>query len=121
MASAGGSQPQEETEPPALLIIQGRLRPGAEDVYQRYLESIRPLLKKYGAQIVAVGPGLPSVHATDCWPQNDILRFPSEDALRRFFVDPLYLQIKTLYRDPAYEELGLSVFRSRPPREVWEK
>jgi uncharacterized protein (DUF1330 family) len=120
MASAGGSQPQEG-ESPALLIIQGRLRPGGEEFYQRYLEGSRPLLKKYGAQIMAVGPGLPSIHATECWPQNDILRFPSEDALRRFFDDPLYLQIKTLYRDPAYDELDLSVFLSRAPREVWEK
>lgn len=121
MVSTNAPQSPEEAEPPALLIIQGRLRAGAEDLYQRYLEGSRPLVKKYGAQIIAVGTGLPSLHATDCWPQNGILRFPSEDALRRFFDDPLYQQIKKLYRDPAYEELDLSCFVSRAPREVWEK
>lgn len=121
MASSDPKQAPDSGEPPALLIVQGRLRSGGDAVYQRYLESSRPLLAKHGAQIVAVGTGLPSLHATECWPQNTIFRFPSEDALRRFFADPLYQQIKTLYRDPAYEDLDISVFLSRPPRDVWEK
>lgn len=119
MASVEGPEPPEGEEPPALVVIQGRLRRGGEDLYTRYLEGTRPLIKKYGAQIVAVGTGVHSLHATECWPVNGILRFPNEDALRRFFDDPLYQQIKTLYRDGAYEELDLSFFLSRPPRVVW--
>jgi len=99
----------------ALVVLQGRLRPGSEDTYRRYLEGTRPLLAKHGGSVAAVGGGIESAHASACWPVNGVLRFPSAEALVAFFEDPGYQAIKPL-RDAAYAALQLSFFATRPPR-----
>ena len=100
---------------PALLFIQGQLKPGAESVYQQYLAGTQPLMAEYNVQVEWVGSGVASEHTSDSWPVNAILRFPSVDAAERFLADPRYLEIKTAYRDAAYETLHLSLVATRPP------
>jgi uncharacterized protein (DUF1330 family) len=104
------------TPQPAYAVLQGRLKPGGEDLYARYLEGTRPLLLEYGVRVDAVGAGIESAHATACWPINGVLRFPSAEALRGFFADPRYAEIRRRYRDAAYEVLELSFFEGRAPR-----
>ncbi len=101
---------------PVFLIIQGRLAPGGEDAYGRYLAGTRPLLARYGAEIVAVGDGLADPHTTGAWPINAVLRFPDQLAASGFLADPDYIEIKQRYRDVAYEVLHLAMFAGRPPR-----
>ncbi len=101
---------------PVLLFIQGRLKPGAEGLYQKYLEGTQPLMAEYGVEIEAVGEGLASTHTSDTFPVNAILRFPNRDAAERFLSDPRYLEIKKRYRDKAYHTLHLSLVQTRPPR-----
>jgi uncharacterized protein (DUF1330 family) len=101
---------------PAYLVVQGRLLPGAESVYEDYLAGTRPLLAKYGAEVAVVGEGVSSAHCTETWPVNALLRFPSVAAAEGFLGDPEYLDLKTRRRDRAYEVLHLSLFLGRPPR-----
>jgi len=99
-----------------LLFIQGRLKPGAEAVYQRYIKGTGPLMAEYGVEVEAVGSGLASGHTSDDWPVNAILRFPDQETAEAFLADPRYIEIKERYRDQAYETLHLSLVRTRPPR-----
>lgn len=101
---------------PAYLVIQGRLAPGGADAYERYLAGTRPLLARYGAEIVAVGDGIADAHVTDVWPINAVLRFPDQQAATGFLADPEYFDIKQRHRDVAYEVLRLAMFAGRPPR-----
>lgn len=101
---------------PAFLVIQGRLAPGRDGTYARYLEGTRPLLARYGATVAAVGEGIPSAHTTETWPINGLLRFPDAAAAEAFLADPEYLDVKRRYRDAAYETLHLSLFVGRAPR-----
>lgn len=112
-----GTQAAEAGQgPPVLLVIQGRLADGAEEIYERYLEGTRPLMREYGAEVEAVGGGLVSEHTNASWPVNAILRFPDRAAAEAFLGDPRYLEIKRRYRDRAYETLHLSLVATRPPR-----
>lgn len=113
-ASAEGET--EGTGQPVLLFIQGRLKPGAEAVYQKYVEGTGPLMAEYGVEVSAVGAGVASEHTTEAWPVNAILRFPDRATAEAFLADPRYLEIKETYRDQAYETLHLSLVQTRPPR-----
>jgi uncharacterized protein (DUF1330 family) len=109
-------QPTTPSARPVYLVIQGRLNPGADAIYAEYLEGTRPLLMKYGGEVAAVGEGVVSPHTTVSWPINGLLRFPSLQAAEGFLGDPVYLEIKTRYRNPAYEVLNLSLFLGRQAR-----
>lgn len=101
---------------PVWLIIQGRIAPGEEDTYERYLEGTRPLMEEYDVEVVSVGEGKEAPYATETWPNTAILSFPSREAADAFFRDPRYQELKETYRDAAYEELHLSLFAPRPTR-----
>jgi ketosteroid isomerase-like protein/uncharacterized protein (DUF1330 family) len=117
--SAGGGEPpsaQTDDESAVLLFIQGALKPGAEAVYQQYVQGTGPLMAEYGVTVDAVGAGVDGEHTTDSWPVNAILRFPDLATAEAFLADPRYLEIKEQYRDAAYEELHLSLVQTRTPR-----
>jgi uncharacterized protein (DUF1330 family) len=101
---------------PVFVVLQGRLKPGGQETYDRYLAGTIPLMHEYGATVVCVGAGIESPHANRSWPLNGVLKFPSEQAVLGFFGDPRYAEVKKLYRDAAYEEVQISFFLSRPPR-----
>lgn len=101
---------------PVWLIIQGRLVPGKEETYERYLDGTQPLLEEYGVEVVGVGEGQEAPFTTETWPRTAILSFPSREAADAFFQDPRYRELKETYRDAAYEEVRLSLFEPRPPR-----
>jgi uncharacterized protein (DUF1330 family) len=110
------STPSADSTDPVVLLIQGRLAPGGEAVYQKYLDGTGPLMAEYGATVEMVGHGVSSEHTTDAWPVNAMLRFPSRAAAEAFLADPRYLEIKRAYRDQAYETLHLTLVETRAPR-----
>ncbi len=133
MGTGGGetTQPENSTKPATsseaangapegqvLLFIQGRLKPGAEPVYEQYIEGTGPLMAEYGVEVAAVGSGFASEHTTEDWPVNAILRFPDQETAEAFLADPRYIEIKEKHRDQAYEELHLSFVHTRTPK-VW--
>ena len=105
-----------ESGPPALLFIQGQLKPGAESAYQQYLAGTGPLMAEYGVEVTAVGAAIESELTTDAWPINAVLSFRDRETAERFLADPRYLEIKERYRDRAYETLHLTLVESRAPR-----
>ncbi len=115
-AAAAETPSGAQTEWPVLLVVQGRLKPGAEAIYQQYLAGTGPLMAEYEVEVEAVGSGLASGHTTDSWPINAVLRFPSRAAAERFLSDPRYLELKTRLRDRAYETLHLSLVATRQPQ-----
>ncbi len=100
----------------ALLFIQGRLHPGQESVYARYLEGTRPLMAEYRAEIVVVGEGIDSEQTTDAWPVNAVLSFPDRQHAEGFLADPRYQALAAATRDVAYETLHLSLVAGRAPK-----
>ena len=100
------------------IVIQGKLKPGAEAIYEKYLNSVAPLMKEYGSEVVLVGAGIESEFASDTHEHNAVLSMPSEEAVQNFLGDPRYLEIKKKYRDESYEYLNLTIVRGRPPRKV---
>ncbi len=106
-----------ETPPePVLLFIQGKLKPGGEATYGKYIKGTGPLMAEYGVTVDAVGTGIAGEHTTESWPVNAILRFPDRKAAEAFLADPRYIDIKKKYRDEAYEELHLSFVQTRTPK-----
>jgi uncharacterized protein (DUF1330 family) len=100
---------------PVLLFIQGRLKPGGEATYGKYIKGTGPLMAEYGVTVDAVGSGIEGEHTTESWPVNAILRFPDRETAEAFLADPRYIEIKEKYRDAAYEELHLSFVQTRAP------
>jgi len=101
---------------PVLLFIQGRLKPGGEATYDKYIKGTGPLMAEYGVAVDAVGTGIADEHTTDAWPVNAILRFTDRATAEAFLADPRYIEIKEKYRDEAYEELHLSFVQTRTPK-----
>jgi len=110
------NKPETGVSAPAVLVIQGELKPGGEATYQQYLAGTGPLMAEYGAEVVMVGRGVASEHTTNAWPVNAMLRFPNREAAEAFLADPRYLEIKETYRDAAYETLHLTLVETREPR-----
>lgn len=98
------------------LIVQGKIKDGAAEIYGEYLKTVAPLMKEFGIEVERVGAGLDSDFATASHPHNAVMKAPDLETLEKFLGDKRYLQIKEKYRDKAYEYLHLSFFQSRPPR-----
>ncbi len=98
------------------LLVQGKLKDGAEEIYEQYVRGVLPLLKEFGVESVAVGAGFESEFTNTSFPINILMKLPSEEVLKNFLGDVRYLEIKEKYRDKAYEELNLSVFHGRDSR-----
>lgn len=109
--------PSLASPPPGsgLLVVRGRLRPGGEAAYARYLAGTRPILADHRGEVLAVGAGVAVDGAPEVWPVNAVLRFPSVAAVGAFLADPRYAAIRP-DRDEAYEELHLTVFADRGSR-----
>ncbi len=101
---------------PVLLFIQGKLKEGGEAMYGKYIQGTGPLMAEYGVTVDAVGAGIEGEHTTETWPVNAILRFRDLATAEAFLADPRYIEIKTKYRDEAYEELRLSFVQTRTPK-----
>jgi uncharacterized protein (DUF1330 family) len=99
------------------LVIQGKIKDGADDIYTEYLKGVAPLMQEYGVEVELVGAGFESEFTNKVFPQNAILKIKDRETLEKFLGDERYLQIKKKYRDTAYEYLNLSVFESRKPRQ----
>ncbi|MBS1797722.1 MAG: DUF1330 domain-containing protein [Acidobacteria bacterium] len=98
------------------LVIQGKIKNGAEEIYTAYLKGVAPLMEEYGVSVELVGAGLDCEFTNRTHPQNAVLKFGDRETLERFLGDERYLLIKQNFRDRAYEYLDLSVFEGRPPR-----
>jgi ketosteroid isomerase-like protein/uncharacterized protein (DUF1330 family) len=109
-------EPTENAPEPVLLFIQGKLKDGGEASYGEYIKGTGPLMAEYGVTVDAVGAGVAGEHTTETWPVNAILRFPDLATAEAFLSDPRYIEIKTAYRDQAYEELHLSFVQTRTPK-----
>ncbi len=106
----------EAAPEPVLLFIQGKLKEGGEATYGKYIKGTGPLMAEYGVTVDAVGKGVAGDHTTEAWPINAILRFPDLETAEAFLADPRYIEIKTKYRDEAYEEVHLSFVQTRAPK-----
>jgi len=101
-----------EKEQPVFAIIQGRLKPDSEEIYQKYLQGVAPLMKEYEVEIIAFGAGFESEHTNTIFPINGVLKAPNKSVFENFLSDERYIELKKNYRDVAYQELRLSVFYS---------
>jgi uncharacterized protein (DUF1330 family) len=103
-------------ENPIYLIVQGTLHENSEEIYANYARVVLSLMKEFGVETVAVGGGFESEFTNQAFPVNIVMKLPDEAALAKFLGDKRYLEAKEKYRDRAYRDLRMSVFRGRAPR-----
>jgi uncharacterized protein (DUF1330 family) len=103
-------------ENPIYLIVQGTLHENSEELYANYARVVLPLMKECGVETVAVGNGFESEFTNNSFPVNIVMKLPDEAALAKFLGDERYLEAKVKFRDKAYKDLRMSVFRGRAPR-----
>ncbi len=101
----------ETGDEPAIVIVRGKHYRDSEELYEKYRLGCKPLLRKYGVQIVAIGSGCESCYTTEIYPGCLILQFPNVRTADDFFNDPEYIFLKENYRDKVYEEIHISLFR----------
>lgn len=102
-------------QPEAYVIVQGKLKPGVQEIYRKYIAGARPLLVEYGAEVTAVGSGIDDEHAGEAWQINSVMRFRDLETARKFLADPRFVELTKRYRDRAYEVYNLTLVQGRPP------
>ncbi len=103
---------------PVIMIVKGKHNAGSEKIYEKYIEGTKLLLRKYPLELVAFGSGCEREYTTETWPINIIFKFRDEQTADGFFRDPDYVFIKENYRDKAYEEMHMSLFKLQILNEV---
>ncbi len=98
-----------------LLLVQGRVRPEAASLYDRYERAADYLMGLYHGEVVTTGGGIGSDYTTDSWPINRLLRFPSLAAAEGYLADPLHRRLERHYRDRACDELHVSLIAAAAP------
>lgn len=97
---------------PIVVVLRGRLREGSAETYGKYLEGSTPIAEKYKANVITVGDALERDYLNVSLPLNIVVSFDTEEQCDGYFLDPDYIKIKEKYRDPSYEEVRISVFRT---------
>ena len=101
---------------PIFLIVQGTLHENSEELYAKYARVVLPLMKECGVETLAIGDGFESEFTNNSFPVNIVMKLPNEEALAKFLGDERYLEAKEKFRDKAYKDLRMSIFRGRAPR-----
>jgi uncharacterized protein (DUF1330 family) len=67
-------------------------RDGGREKYSRYLQMARPVLARFGAQILFAGDGLPvlTTGQTEPWDAVVLVRYPRRSAFQNMVADPEY-------------------------------
>jgi len=73
------------------LVVQGKLKAGAKEIYENYLRGVAPLMTEYAVEIVAVGAGFKSEFTTEDFPINAVMKLADEETLEKFLGDERYL------------------------------
>jgi uncharacterized protein (DUF1330 family) len=99
----------EGDDGPVVLVNLIRLRDGGEDAYRRYGEAVRPLLARYGAELVYAGTAQGALIGEETWDYAAVTRYPSRSALAGLVRDPEFEATTTL-RHAALEDGILHAF-----------
>jgi uncharacterized protein (DUF1330 family) len=75
--------------------------------YERYLEGFMPVFERYDGEVLAADDE-PEVLEGE-WPaaRTVIIRFPSDEALRRWYHSPEYQQVAELRRTAAEGQIAM--------------
>jgi uncharacterized protein (DUF1330 family) len=93
-----------------IVLVQGNLRAGKEEVLDRYRQTARTVIARHGGEVVALGSGLGSVHGDRKWQVGIAVRFPDKGAVDAWLGDPEYKAVLPL-RGDAYQDLEINVFQ----------
>lgn len=102
------------TEPSIVyLYLQGKLHPDKDDLFNLYLEQVRPIMKQFGSKIWAVGEGLPLANEAKTWPINAVFTFPDLIHVDRFFSSQAYNELVEKVRKPAFAHLSTAIYEKQ--------
>lgn len=100
---------------PIVMLNLLRFKPdGGRERYGDYIAVVRPLLARYGAELVYVGDGLPALSAEDgqAWDMVALVRYPSRRAFADMVADPDYRDKAGPLREAALIEAVLQPTRA---------
>tara|TARA_S200000501_G_scaffold377699_1_gene437060 strand:- start:1598 stop:1927 length:330 start_codon:yes stop_codon:yes gene_type:complete len=86
------------------------------DIYRIYEKGLFPILKKYGGELVTFDDS-PQTLEGDTPPQGRIiiLKFPSEEVAKKWYLDPEY-DLLSNYRRNGTSLKFLTIIKGMPPR-----
>jgi uncharacterized protein (DUF1330 family) len=99
----------EEDGSPIVMVNQIRFKPdGGRDKYYDYLHMARPILARFGAEILFGGDGQPVLTTGDAqdWDAVVLVRYPQRSAFKAMVDDPDY-QVAFKVGASAIEEIVL--------------
>ncbi|SOB87026.1 protein of unknown function [Sphingomonas guangdongensis] len=85
-----------EDDQPIVMLNQLHFMPDAgRQTYLDYLASARPILARYGADILFGGDGLPVLTrgAAETWDAVVLVRYPNRTTFRDMIADPAYREV----------------------------
>lgn len=93
-----------------LVVIQGDLRPGADEALNSYRAVARPVIQKHGGQTLGAGGGVKAFGEGKVSQVGFILRFADLAAVEAWLNDPDYQKVLPL-RQKAYTRLEVNVYQ----------
>jgi uncharacterized protein (DUF1330 family) len=105
---------EDDGEPIVMLNLLRFHAEGGRERYSDYLAAARPLVARYGAEIVYVGDGLPALSAEDgqAWDAMALLRYPNRQAFASMVSDPEYREKAAPLRAASLSEAVLQPIRA---------
>ncbi|GAB3555390.1 uncharacterized protein (DUF1330 family) [Actinopolyspora lacussalsi] len=88
----------EVPEGPFVMLNLLRFTPDGRSSYEEYSRRARPLLQRYGGEVIYVGDGTTPLVAEEGqdWDAVLLVRYPDREAFSRMVADPEYQQITGL-------------------------
>ncbi len=93
-----------------MVLVQGNPDPNKADTLQKYQQTARTIIGKYGGEVVARGGGIGKLHGSKDYQVGIVIRFPDKAAIEAWYSDPDYQAVLPL-RNEAYADLEITMFQ----------
>ena len=105
---------EDDGQPIVMLNLLRFHADGGRERYSEYLAAARPLVARYGAEIVYVGDGLPALSAEkgQDWNAMALPRYPNRQAFAGMVRDPEYRKKAAPLRAASLSEAVLQPIRA---------
>ncbi len=93
-----------------MVLVQGNPDPNKADTLKQYQQTARPVIAKYGGEVLVRGSGLGKLHGSKDYQVGIVIRFPDKAAVDGWYNDPEYQAVLSL-RNDAYIDLEITMFQ----------
>lgn len=93
-----------------MVLVQGNPDPKKAETLQKYQQTARTIIGKYGGEVLARGGGIGKLHGSKDYQVGIVIRFPDKVAVDSWYNDSDYQAVVPL-RNDAYMELEITMFQ----------